>query len=134
MSNFAVFSLKYPSLLLFQENLKDPVRAHNLQTLYGISNVPSDTYMRERLDELDPELIKPAFKRIFAQAQRGKDLEKYQHLEQSYLISIDGTGHFSSNKVYFENCCVKNSTSGQKYYHQMLSAVLVHPRISLSSR
>ncbi len=26
---------------------------HNIRTLFGVEQVPSDTYMRERLDEID---------------------------------------------------------------------------------
>jgi hypothetical protein len=36
--------------------------ADNLQALYRVSRAPSDTYLRERLDEVDPKSIRPAFK------------------------------------------------------------------------
>ena len=55
MSGLAVFGLKYPSLLKFDENHQEDVHIrHNLRTLYNIEQEPSDTYMRERLDEVDP--------------------------------------------------------------------------------
>jgi hypothetical protein len=73
MSGLAVFSLKYPSLLQFDngrlenENLK-----HNLKTLYHIQQVPCDTQMRERLDLIKPEKVRKPFKTIFAKLQRSK--------------------------------------------------------------
>ncbi len=64
MSGLAVFGLKFPSLLKYDQNRG--TLDHNLLSLYHISQPPSDTYMRERLDELDPRLIRPVFKKIFA--------------------------------------------------------------------
>jgi hypothetical protein len=84
--------------------------------------------MRDRLDPLDPNILRPAFKKVFSLIQRGKDLENYQYLDGYYLLSIDGTGHFSSEKVHCKNCCIKHHRTGKTtYYHQMLGAVIVHP-------
>lgn len=70
MSGLAVFGLKFPSLLKYDQNRHTLDR--NLLSLYRITQPPSDTYMRERLDELNPWLIRPVFKKMFAQLQRGK--------------------------------------------------------------
>jgi hypothetical protein len=59
LSGLAIFSLKYPSLLQFDKSRNEPVRAHNLKTLYGIKTSPSDTYLRERLDERARSLRTP---------------------------------------------------------------------------
>src|SRR5262245_20043919 len=67
MSAFAMFSLKAPSLLAF-----DKERAEgNLPTIYGIERVPCDTHMRESLDPLSPKWLRPVFKSILRQRQRG---------------------------------------------------------------
>ena len=45
-----------------------------------------------------------------------------------YLLSVDGTGYFSSSRVHCAQCCEKHHRDGRTtYYHQMLGAVLVHP-------
>ena len=128
MSGFTLFSLKCASLLSFENEMKDNVVGRNLKSVYNIGEVPSDTYMRERLDEVDPESLRPIFKEIFHQAQRGKLLEDMTYLEH-HIISIDGTGYFMSDKVHCESCMVKESrkTGKKSYYHQILGAVLVHP-------
>lgn len=78
MSAFAMVSLKAPSLLAF-----DKERAEgNLHTIYGIERVPCDTYMREILDPVSPKVLRPLFKSIFRQLQRGKALEP--------LVFLDG--------------------------------------------
>ena len=128
MSALAVFSLKFPSLLQFDEGKNEEMIRYNLESLYGVQRAPSDTQMRERLDEITPEKIRGAFKKVFTSLQRGKILEKYQFIDGHYLLLSDGTGFFSSKSVHCDNCCVKNHRDGSKtYYHQMLGAVIVHP-------
>lgn len=129
MSGLAIFGLKYPSLLSFEEGVVDDPRTRaNLKNLYGVKNCPSDTTMRQRLDQLSPHILRGSFKKIFSNLQRGKALEDFKYLDGHYLVSIDGTGHYSSNKVSCSNCCQKNHRNGTvSYYHQMLGAVLVHP-------
>lgn len=128
MSGLAIFGLKFPSLLQFDESQEEEVIRHNLKTLYGVSRAPCDTSMRERLDEIDPKAIRPAFTNIFSLLQRGKVLEDYKVLDKYLLIACDGTGMFSSNAVHCQNCCEKHHKNGQvTYYHQMLAAVVVHP-------
>ena len=129
MSGLAVFVLKYPSLLQFDEAARDDeVVRGNLLRLFGIRNAPSDSGVRKRLDLLDPALLRPAFKRAFAALQRGEGLEGFTFFGGRYLLSVDGTGYFSSSKVHCEHCCEKKHRDGSvTYYHQMLGAVLVHP-------
>lgn len=125
MSAFAMFSLKDPSLLAFDARRGDG----NLNRLYGIGKVPSDTQMREVLDPVDPEELRPAFVRMFQRLQRGKVLEPYLFWKGYYLLSLDGTGYFASHQVHCGACQVKVTQDGGEttYYHQMLGAVLVHP-------
>ncbi|PCJ21362.1 MAG: transposase [Candidatus Cloacimonadota bacterium] len=126
MSAFAIFSLKCPSLVEFEDHL---INEHNLKNIYKINTVISDTHMRRVLDEVDPKLFSSAFKKVFAQVQRGGELKKMQVLDKYYLLSIDGTGYFSSKKIH-GNCCLEKKskkTGDITYYHQMLGAVLVHP-------
>ena len=80
------------------------------------------------MDTLEPKNFRRSFKLIFSCLQRGKVLERYKYLGNHYLISIDGTGQFSSDKVHCKNCCQKHHRDGTiTYYHQMLGIVLVHP-------
>lgn len=129
MSALAMFSLKYPSLLQFDQDLHNIERLkHNLRTLYNVKNAPSDTYMREKLDEIDTDNLRKAYKQIFFQLQRGKELEQFQYIDGYYMCAIDGTGMFESNEVFCDNCCIKEHKNGTKsYYHQMFCGAIVHP-------
>jgi hypothetical protein len=130
MSALALFGLKYPSLLQFDQDRRTPSLPHNLKRLFGIERAPSDTYLRERLDEVWPgPSFRAAFKRLFAQLQRGKVLEDYRVLGDYYLVSLDGTGYFRSDRVHCAQCCERHHRDGHiSYYHQMLGAVVLHPQ------
>jgi len=126
MSAFAMFSLQSPSLLAF-----DKQRAEgNLRTIDGIERVPCDTQMREILDPVSPEFLHPLFKSVFRQLQRGKALEPMVFLEDHYLLSLDGTGYFSSKMIHCASCLHKTHRNGSvTYAHQMLGAAIVHPDV-----
>lgn len=125
LSALALFSLKDPSLLAFDERRPD----QNLKDLYGIGQIPCDTRMREILDPVDPEALRPAFPDVLRQLQRGKALEKFVFHEGCYLLALDGTGYFSSTAIHCDSCLEKtNKKTGQvTYSHQMLGAAIVHP-------
>jgi hypothetical protein len=128
MAGLAVFGLKCASLLDYDNKRSIEVIAQNLHDLYHVSSPPSDTYLRERLDEVDPKGIRPAFKKIFAHFQRGKGLEGFEFLNGYVLVSGDGTGHFSSSKISCPHCCKKELADGTTiYYHQLFAACVVHP-------
>lgn len=128
MSGVALFGLKFPSLLQFDQGLNDEEIKHNLKTLYGVERAPCDTYMRERADLVNPLSLRSSFTALFSLVQRGKVIEEYTFLDGYVLIACDGTGIFSSENVHCPNCCEKHHKDGRiTYYHQMLAGVLVHP-------
>ena len=45
-----------------------------------------------------------------------------------YLVSMDGSGYFSSDKICCPGCLKKESKSGKvRYEHQIVQAALMHP-------
>jgi hypothetical protein len=126
MAGFAMFSVKDPSLLAFDERrLNEP---HNLKTIYGLTAIPCDTSMREILDGVSPDHLRPLFKDAFRPLQRGKVFEKMIFMEDSYLLNLDGTGYFSSKALYSDVCMEKVSAKGEvTYYLQAVGAAIVHP-------
>jgi len=124
MAAFALFSLKSPSLLAFDKHRVEG----NLGTIYAIDHVPCDTQMREILDPVSPESVRPLFKSVFGQLQRGKALEAMMFLDDYYLLALDGTEYFSSKTIHCASCLQKVHHNGSiTYYHQMLGAALIHP-------
>lgn len=136
MSGLAIFSLKYKSLLKFEEDkATEKITQNNLASLYGINKTPCDTYLRERLD--DNKLITQihsSFASLFKPLQRGKVLDNWKFLDNKYLISLDASGFFSSNTIKCDSCCekVRNKGTDQEttlYHHQMLVGSIVSPNM-----
>lgn len=129
LSGLAIFGFKCPSLLQFEKQKNtEPMIRRNLRTLYQVNKAPSDTCLRERLDQISPRQLRKPFKKILSYLQRGKVLESYRYLGGHYIVSLDGTGQYSSKQVSCKNCCEKKHKDGSKtYYHQLLGAAIVHP-------
>jgi len=124
MAGFAMFSLKCPSLLDFDRQRADG----NLQTIYGLERVPCDTYMREVLDPVAPDALRPVFTGVFRQLQRGKALEALVFFQGCYLLALDGTGYFSSKTIHCSSCLETHHRDGSiTYAHHLLGAALIHP-------
>jgi hypothetical protein len=133
MSALAIFALKYPSLLSFEEHrTTNKIIKHNLGSLYHVGKVPCDTYLRERLDGLDLSIIRVVFSKLLLLLQRGKVLDVWKFLNNKFLISLDASEFFSSNEIRCESCCTKILHKGTDkevttYHHQMLVGSIVTP-------
>jgi hypothetical protein len=128
MSAFAMFALKDPSLLAFDERRQDP--NDNFRSMFGIEHVPCDTQMRSILDPVDPVLLRRCFGDIFRRLQRDKVLESFTFFDGRYLISLDGTKYFSttSDTIHCPECTIQKDAGGSvTHRHKFLGAVLVHP-------
>ncbi len=131
ISGFAMYSLKFPSLLNFETEMKDKRNFSNMKGLFGVERIPSDTRMREVVDEVETEELRPCFKKIFARAQRSNILaNEFSIWSGHYLLSVDGTGYYSSDSICCEQCLVKkvrDSETEELYHHQMLCGAIVKP-------
>jgi hypothetical protein len=126
MSAFAMFSLKDPSLLAFDQRRRDPF--DNFRSIYGILNVACDSQMRDILDPLDPDDLRSGFTDVFRRLQRGQVLERFAYLDGPYLLSLEGTTYFSSAKIHCPACLVRHHRGGGvTYSHQLWGATLVDP-------
>ncbi len=74
LSGYALFSLKFASLLQFDQHFREEIIRENLKQVFQINKVPSDTQMRERLDEIDAQELRRPFKRLLAQCQQSNYL------------------------------------------------------------
>ena len=63
MSGLAMFALKDPSMLAFDQRRQ--LDEKSLQMIFHVENVPCDTRMREILDPVDPEDLRPVFSNVF---------------------------------------------------------------------
>jgi hypothetical protein len=128
MSGFAMMFFQDPSLLQFQQRLEDEGHANNLKTLFHVESIPKDTQMREVMDHVDPEDILPLFNDFFHPLQRGKHLEQYRVLDGRYIVALDGSQYFTSEKISCPGCLMKEDKKGKiRYAHQIVQAAIMNP-------
>jgi hypothetical protein len=99
ISALAMFQFKVPSLLQFDNasrNFEDGTMINNLKRLYKIKSVPCDSQMRTILDKVPPASLRSAFRGVHSAVQRGKMLDEFKVMDDKLVVSIDGTGLFSS--------------------------------------
>jgi len=61
MSGLACMHFQDSSLLQFQKRLQEDEHRNNLQTLFGVEDIPKETQMREIIDGIDSEHFRPIF-------------------------------------------------------------------------
>ena len=123
MSAFAMFATKEPSMLSYQ----DHHRELHIEKPFQIAEVPSDTQMRDILDGSDIEPLHEAFADLFWEVQRSGELKRWLFDGKYYLLAIDGSGYFCSDKISCPQCLVRKKNGKDQFYHQVVAAVLVHP-------
>ena len=134
MSGFAMMFFQHPSLLQFQERMKLKLGRSNLETIFGVKDVPSDTQMREILDDADPESLRRLLPKLFEGLRRAGLAEQYKTRLPSgknvgdYLtMPLDGTQYFNSTQIECPDCLTKtDKKSGETHYsHCVVAATLV---------
>jgi hypothetical protein len=125
-SGFAMFSLKSPSLLSFQEQTR--IERRNLKQIYRIGKIPADTQMRVILDGVEPDSIRDMFPVFYGRLKQAGVIKEYEYWKKHLLVSIDGVEHFNSTRIHCANCTRKTRRDGVvSYQHAALAAVIVHP-------
>lgn len=133
LSGYAMFFFQEPSLLQFHERLLRKKGRCNLHSMFGVREVPKESQLRERLDEIGPESVRHLLPQLFERIRRrgwawdwqneisaGRDAGSY------YVLALDGTDYFSSEAISCEQCVVRRDKSGQMHYrHTVVAATLV---------
>ncbi|MBT8339837.1 MAG: transposase family protein, partial [Desulfatitalea sp.] len=128
MSGLAMMFFQDPSLLAFQHRLQENSQQNNLSQLFGIGSIPKDSQMRDVIDSVPTEQLANIFPAFFNHLQHGRQLDPYRLLNGKYLIPIDGSEYFSSEKTCCPFCLKTKPSKGPvRYHHQILQAVIVHP-------
>lgn len=119
-----------PSWLQFQKHLDEHSGDNNLHQLFNVGELPSESQVRDILDNVDSEHYRPVFKVLFEQARKDKQLEQYRIPLISggvFYIAADGGQYHSSKKVHCECCLRKVRGSVTTYQHQVLQGAIMHP-------
>ena len=112
VSAFSMFFMQSASFLAFQRGLEKGQGRSNGQTLFGIGRIPSDNYIRDRLDEAEPALSQPCFERMETLLTGPPLRQAFGRLGGRTLIAWDGTQYFCSQKLGCPNCLTRDRSNG----------------------
>jgi hypothetical protein len=125
LSAFSIFFMGSPSFLAHQRALAEGHGRSNCETLFGMSAIPSDNYIRLMLDGAPPAAFDGLF---FKATEAAGPLTPFQCLDGRVLIALDGTQHFCSRKIKCRQCSTRRrSDGGTEYFHTFLGATLIAP-------
>jgi len=125
MAAFSLFFMGSPSFLAHQRALQQGRGRSNCQTLFDMSAIPTDAYIRLMLDGAPPAAFDPVFYETIA--IEGV-LAPFERLGGRVLIALDGTEHFCSRKIHCPRCSTRRrADGGTEYFHAFLGASIVAP-------
>lgn len=135
MSGVAMFFFQDPSLLAFQERLRKKHERCNLQTMFGVTAVPKDSQMRERLDEVECEGVRVVLPELFEQMRRTGWVSQWRNQISEgrnkgfyYVVALDGSDYYSSENISCRNCLERTNRAGEiNYRHPVVAGTLVKP-------
>ena len=130
MSALAMMFFQDPSVLAFQRRMQQHLQDSNLKAMFAVENIPTDSALRQALDEVPTPTLHPAFSMLLGRLQRGRQLDAYKLESGHYLIALDGSQYFSSQKIHCPHCLTCKGTKGAtRYSHQILQAVMINPHL-----
>ncbi|MDP2843327.1 MAG: transposase [Acetobacterium sp.] len=128
MSGLAMMFVQDPSMLEFQRRLDERRRGNNLNTIFGVKEIPEESQFRRILDPLDPLAVQAAFLPLLQKLQKTRLWPDYRVLDGRYAVLFDGFEFFRRNKKGCEHCLEFHHRDGRvDYAHQVVAATLAHP-------
>lgn len=128
LSAFAIFFTQSPSFLDSQVRMQKQQGKNNAASIFGVHQIPSDNQIRNLLDPVPPETLFPLMVKICDELYRDGHLERLRSINGSFLIALDGTDFFSSEKISCP-CCTQTTLKNGKTLnrHIAVTPVLVAP-------
>ncbi len=107
LAAFSCFYMQNQSFLSHQKALENSKGKNNARSLFGIEKIPTDNHIRILLDKCDVSLLNPVYLKSFEWIKKNGYLKKFEGINDSILVALDGTEFFSSEKICCKNCLTK---------------------------
>ena len=126
VSAFGIFFTQSSSFLAYQRLMEKAKGRSNVQSLFGAERIPSDAQIRNLLDPQEPELLYGVFEKGHELLRDSGQMEMFRSYDGQYLISCDGTGTISSEKINCPSCSRQELANGETLYtHYAILPVIV---------
>jgi len=103
MSAFAMLFFQHPSLLEYQRRMKERTGQSNLERVFRVLAIPSDTQMREILDGVPTEPLRRVLPQTFEQMRRVGWTTRFVAEvagQKYYPVVLDGSEYFHSTQIH----------------------------------
>jgi len=132
LSGFAMLFFQHPSLLECQRKMQQRRGRCNLETIFGVREVPSESQMRAILDGVPVALLRelvPAMCEKFRRAGWAKDFQSVLSSGVDhgayYPLALDGSAYLHSTEVQCPSCVQRRDAEGTVHFrHTVVSATL----------
>lgn len=128
LSAFSVFFTQNPSFLSYQKAMETKNGNNNARTIFGVHKIPTDNHIRKLLDSTPPESTYRVFTGIYNLLYESGSLDEFKSIGDSFLIALDGTDYFYSEKIHCRSCSTIHHQDGRvSYKHSAIVPVIVKP-------
>jgi hypothetical protein len=86
-SAFGVFFFQHQSMLDCQRMMQEKHGRNNMETVFGVTALPSDTWIRAQMDRTAPEQFAPLFEASLKIAEDAGLLEGYRVLDGGFTFT-----------------------------------------------
>jgi hypothetical protein len=133
---FSSFFLQARSLKGHIKFLNSTKAKKNKKALFNIQTVPTDTHLRNLLDDIPISYFESVQDDIIFKMQRSNVLSEFKasikvegkRVEMGHLIGMDGFEYFRSKCICCNHCCQVHHRDGSiDYFHRALLSGLIHP-------
>jgi hypothetical protein len=128
MSAFAMLFFQHPSLLEYQRRMQKRTGRSNLERVFAVQELPSDTQMREILDGVPTEPLRRVLPQIFEQMRRVGWTTRFVTEvggEKYYPTVLDGSEYFHSAQIHCPSCLRQRQANGETHYSHSVVAATV---------
>jgi hypothetical protein len=133
MSGFAVMFFQHPSLLQFQRAMEKKRQRSNLQTMFGVHAIPSDTQRREILDEVQPDSLRGVLPQLWEKVRRAgwggrftTTVPSGEHKGTYSTVALDGSEYCRSTTIPCPPCLRQTDPQGRVHdSHKIVGATVV---------
>jgi hypothetical protein len=128
MSAFAMLFFQHPSLLEYQRRMQKRTGRSNLERVFQVEEIPSDTQMREILDGVPTEPLRRVLPQTFEQMRRVGWTTRFVTEvagKKYYPVVLDGSEYFHSTQIHCPSCLRQAHTTGAIHYSHVVVAATV---------
>jgi hypothetical protein len=86
---------------------------NNASSIFGVHAIPRDNQIRNLLDPVPPETLFPLMSAMSDELYCQGYLEAFRSVNNTFLIALDGTDFFSSEKISCPCCSTSKLKNGK---------------------